>query len=110
MQTTTAKKGDRKQAYFFREPHDIDINIPGSAPGLVDAISVVVGKNGHWLGGRLNVERIIAEARAISDAASRIPAPQRASVAATLQVMPASKDEARRIAAIIVKLPEVEKP
>jgi hypothetical protein len=34
-----------------------------------------VGSDGHWLGGRLNVERVIAEVRAIAAVAAQIPAP-----------------------------------
>ncbi len=42
---------------------------------IADATSTIVDKNGHWLGGRLNVERVVVEVRSIAAAAAQIPAP-----------------------------------
>jgi hypothetical protein len=65
----------RKQAGFVREAEGVTTDLPGDAPGIADATSTIVDKNGHWLGGRLNVERVIVEVRAIAAAAAQIPAP-----------------------------------
>jgi hypothetical protein len=65
----------RKQADFVREAEGVATNLPGDAPGVADATSTIVDENGHWLGGRLNVERVLAEVRAIAAEAGQIPAP-----------------------------------
>jgi len=70
----TEGKG-QKQAGFVREAEGVATDLPGDAPGIADATSTIVDKNGHRLGGRLNVERVIAEVRAIAAAAAQIPAP-----------------------------------
>lgn len=49
--------------------------LPGSSGGLADATSTIINNDGHWLGGRLNVEKIIAEVRPIYEAAQAIPPP-----------------------------------
>jgi hypothetical protein len=68
----------QKQDAFVREATGIATSIPGSSPGIADATSTVVDENGHWLGGRLNVERVVAEVRAIAEEAQKIPAPSAA--------------------------------
>ena len=65
----------RKQDSFFREPEGAPLNLPGDRPGIADATSLIVKSDGHWLGGRLNVERIVAEARLILSEAEKISAP-----------------------------------
>jgi hypothetical protein len=65
-----------KQAQFVREAEGVAANLPGDAPGIADATSTIVDDNGHWLGGRLNVERVIAEVRFIVEMATQIPAPE----------------------------------
>jgi hypothetical protein len=50
--------------------------IPGNRQGSADAISTIIDNEGHWLGGRLNVERVVAEVRLIYEAAQAIPPPQ----------------------------------
>jgi hypothetical protein len=43
-------------------------------PGIVvDASSTIINQDGHWLGGRFNVERAIAEVKAIAVEAFKIP-------------------------------------
>jgi hypothetical protein len=45
-------------------------------PGFTaDATSTVIDNNGHWLGGRLNVERAMAELRVIFDELEKVPIP-----------------------------------
>jgi hypothetical protein len=66
----------KNQADFIREAEGVGSNFPGSSPGIVDAISTYVDKNGHWLGGRLNVERVLAEVKAIQVEVEKIPQPQ----------------------------------
>jgi hypothetical protein len=65
-----------KQASFVREAEGVATDLPGDAPGIADATSTIVDKNGHWLGGRLNVEWVIAEVRVIAEEAAQIPAPR----------------------------------
>jgi hypothetical protein len=67
--------GKGREPGFVREAVDVATNLPGSAPGIVDATSTIVDKNGHWLGGRLNVERVMAEVRAIANEAAQIQVP-----------------------------------
>ena len=50
-------------------------DLPGDSQGEADATSTIIDNNGHWLGGRLNVERVIAEVRPIYEAATAIPPP-----------------------------------
>jgi hypothetical protein len=50
--------------------------LPGSSGGLADATSTFINDEGHWLGGRLNVEKIIEEVQLIYNAAQVIPPPQ----------------------------------
>jgi hypothetical protein len=49
--------------------------LPGSSGGSADATSTIIYNEGHWLGGRLNVEKIIEEVQLIYDAAQTIPPP-----------------------------------
>jgi hypothetical protein len=49
--------------------------LPGSSGGLADATSTIINNEGHWLGGRLNVEKIIAEVQLIYDAVQATPPP-----------------------------------
>jgi hypothetical protein len=66
----------RKQDKFIREGEGIATNLPGDQPGQADATSLVIDNNGHWLGGRLNVERALSEVRAIWTEAEKIAPPQ----------------------------------
>jgi hypothetical protein len=66
----------RKQDKFVREGEGIATNLPGDQPGQADATSLVIDNNGHWLGGRLNVERALSEVRAIWTEAEKIAPPQ----------------------------------
>ncbi len=50
-------------------------NLPGNRQGSADATSTIIDNDGHWLGGRLNVERVIAEVHPIYEAAQAIPPP-----------------------------------
>jgi hypothetical protein len=50
--------------------------LPGNRQGSADATSTIIDNDGHWLGGRLNVERVIVEVRLIYEAAQAIPPPQ----------------------------------
>jgi len=50
-------------------------NLPGNRQGSSDATSTIIDNDGHWLGGRLNVERVIAEVRPIYEVAQAIPPP-----------------------------------
>jgi hypothetical protein len=65
----------RKQDVFVREAEGIATSLPGTSPGIADVTSTVIDENGHWIGGRLNVERAIAEVRLIAEEAKKIPAP-----------------------------------
>jgi methionyl-tRNA synthetase len=66
----------RKPAQFVRTAEDIATNIPGDQPGMADATSLIVDDKGHWLGGRLNVEQVLSEVRAILAEAEKIPPPE----------------------------------
>jgi hypothetical protein len=67
----------------LRKSASADIILSGPAPfksisalaRSVSATSTIIDGNGHWLGGRLNVERVVAEVRAIAEEAQKIPAP-----------------------------------
>jgi hypothetical protein len=50
-------------------------DLPGDSPGAADATSTIIDNDGHWLGGRLNVEQVIAEVGPIFEAAQAIPPP-----------------------------------
>jgi hypothetical protein len=69
-----AQKKGTPRGGFVRKSNLLP-ELPGSRSGTVDATSVLIDQNGHWLGGRLNVERAIAEVRTIYQAALKIPAP-----------------------------------
>jgi hypothetical protein len=69
-----AQKRGAPRGGFIRKSNLLP-ELPGSSAGTADATSVVVDQNGHWLGGRLNVERAVVEVRAIYDAAAAIPPP-----------------------------------
>jgi len=66
----------RKQSEFLREAAGIAENIPGDQPGIADATGVIVDDKGHWLGGRLNVEQVIAELRPLITEAAKLPVPE----------------------------------
>jgi hypothetical protein len=68
-----ASKG-RPRGGFVRKSNLLP-EIPGSSGGTADATSVLIDQNGHWLGGRFNVERAVVEVRAIYEAAGPIPPP-----------------------------------
>jgi hypothetical protein len=70
----SAEQG-RKQEDFVRAAENVAINLPGDQPGIADATALILDSNGHWLGGRLNVERILAEVRAISAEAEKLSEP-----------------------------------
>ena len=65
----------QKQASFVREARGILPGLPGAGV-IADATSTVVTDEGHWLGGRLCVERVLAEVRAIAEEAAKIPPPK----------------------------------
>jgi hypothetical protein len=66
-----AKKGTPRGGFIRKS--DLLRELPGSRGGTADATSLIVDQDGHWLGGRLNVECIIAEVRPIYEAAQAIP-------------------------------------
>jgi hypothetical protein len=68
-----AKKGTPRGG-FVRKSNLLP-ELPGSQGGIADATSLIINQDGHWLGGRLNVERIIAEVRPIYEVAQGLPAP-----------------------------------
>ena len=68
-----AKKGTPRGG-FVRKSNLLP-ELPGSSGGIADATALIVDQNGHWLGGRLNVERVMAEVRPIHELARAIPAP-----------------------------------
>ncbi|WP_422156416.1 hypothetical protein KV699_07250 [Vreelandella titanicae] len=59
----------REQENFVRD----DAPRPGIT---VDAISTIIDESGHWLGGRLCVEKVIEEVTPIYDVAREIPPPE----------------------------------
>jgi hypothetical protein len=66
-----AGKGRKnKRERYFRRTKKLLPNLPGAAK--IDALSMVKNQDGHWIGGRLNVERALAEAKAISIEAQKI--------------------------------------
>jgi hypothetical protein len=65
----------------------IGIGLPGLSPGTADAISTLVDNNGHWLGGRLNVERVISELKPIYEAARVTPFPGMATTPAEFEAL-----------------------
>jgi methionyl-tRNA synthetase len=69
--------GGRKRESFVRVAENITLNMPvGLQPGKADATSLIIDQNGHWLGGRLNVEKVLAEVQAILAVAEKIPQPK----------------------------------
>jgi hypothetical protein len=66
----------RKQDKFVRDAEGVAMHLPGDKPGRADATSLIVDGNGHWLGGRFNVEHALLEVRAIWAEAEKIPSPQ----------------------------------
>jgi hypothetical protein len=60
---------------FVHEATNVATNLPGDKPGTADATSTIIDENGHWLGGRFNVERAVIEIRLIQDEVNKIPAP-----------------------------------
>jgi hypothetical protein len=68
-----AKKG-KPRGGFVRKSNLLS-NLPGDRHGTADATSTIIDNDGHWLGGRLNVERVISEVRPIYEAAQAIPPP-----------------------------------
>jgi hypothetical protein len=62
------------QNKFVREAESLAA-LPGSLPGVADATGTIVDQTGHWLGGRLNVERVLQEISSIREEALRLPAP-----------------------------------
>jgi hypothetical protein len=59
----------------FVRKTDAAFDLPGDTRGIADATATIIDDSGHWLGGRLLVERVIAELRPIYEAAQAIPAP-----------------------------------
>jgi hypothetical protein len=68
-----AKKGTPRGG-FVRKSNLLP-ELPGTSGGTADATALIVDQDGHWLGGRLNVERVVAEVRRIYEAAQAIPPP-----------------------------------
>jgi hypothetical protein len=68
-----ANKGTPRGGFVRRS--NLLPDLPGDSRGSADATSTIIDQNGHWLGGRLNVERVIAEVRPIYEAAQAIPPP-----------------------------------
>jgi len=68
-----AKKGTPRGG-FVRKSNLLP-ELPGSSGGTADATALLIDQNGHWLGGRLNVERVMAEVRPIYEVARAIPPP-----------------------------------
>jgi hypothetical protein len=69
-----ANKG-KPRGGFLRKSNLLP-ELPGSSGGTADATALIVDQDGHWLGGRLNVERVVAEVRPIYEAAQAILPPQ----------------------------------
>ena len=68
--------GGKYPERFEREAPDLLTNLPGDAPGVASATGTIIDNNGHWLGGRLNVERVLDEVRAIQEEANKLPPPR----------------------------------
>jgi hypothetical protein len=68
-----AKKGTPRGG-FVRKSNLLP-ELPGSSAGTADATALIIDQDGHWLGGRLNVERVMADVRRIYEAARVIPPP-----------------------------------
>jgi hypothetical protein len=49
-------KGKDQANYVRQGP---ELNLPGDQPGTADATSTIVNDEGHWLGGRLCVEKAL---------------------------------------------------
>lgn len=62
------------QDKFIRELDRLG-TLTGDRKATIDATSIVIDNDGHWLGGRFNVERAIMEIIAIQDEANKIPPP-----------------------------------
>jgi hypothetical protein len=68
-----ANKGTLRGGFVRKS--NLLLEFPGNSRGSADATSTIIDQNGHWLGGRLNLERVIAEVRPIYEAAQAIPPP-----------------------------------
>jgi hypothetical protein len=73
MNLQAASKGTPRGG-FVRKSNLLP-ELPGNSGGLADATSTITNNEGHWLGGCLNVEKIIEEVQLIYDAAQAIPPP-----------------------------------
>ena len=65
----------RKQDDFFRTENHLDDFFPGDQAGIAAAGSLFRDSRGHWLGGRLNVERVASELASLLAEAQKIPIP-----------------------------------
>ena len=66
---------NRPRGGFERKSSLLENDLPGDARGSVDAVSTIVDRDGHWLGGRLNVQKTISEVRVIYEAVLAVPVP-----------------------------------
>jgi hypothetical protein len=73
INVVAAKKGTPRGG-FVRKSNLLP-ELPGSSAGTADATALIIDQDGHWLGGRLNVERVMAEVRPIYEAARVILPP-----------------------------------
>jgi hypothetical protein len=60
---------------FVRKTSAAGDVFPGDKPGMADATGVIIDAKGHWLGGHLNVEWVVAELRWMLKAAQASPLP-----------------------------------
>jgi hypothetical protein len=67
--------GGRNKDEFIKEV-SVGPAFPGDRGGAADATAVIVDSSGHWLGGRLCVERVIAELQPIWEEIKWLPEPE----------------------------------
>jgi hypothetical protein len=67
--------GGRHSDKFVREAPGVAESVPGDRPGTADATSTIIDEQGHWLGGRFNVEQALVEIRAIQEEVAKLPPP-----------------------------------
>jgi hypothetical protein len=66
-------RADERQAKQAEARNSGASELTDSRPGEANATSTVVDHDGHWLGGRLCVEKVVAELRPLLDAVKVIP-------------------------------------
>lgn len=74
-QNFAAEKRGKSRSGFVRKS-SAAANLPGDERGIADATSTIIDDDGHWLGGRLNVERVIVELRLLFEAVKNVPPPE----------------------------------